>query len=234
MHLHSNKICFQNDSQVHEYFASLCLTWICVTLFIIFELQQFIKVSIKEKSLIAYFNLQNVVEDLLIIAIIIFLSISSTHVELASHLSGWILLVGWANLTIYIGKLASFGETFYNSLFLAKKTVGAMTVFLPSLFGFTCAFHIFDKGNSNFRTMISSILKVFTMFTGEFDYEDNFTSDKVKADKGRNISLQVSKQVSFEKPSSTKIDFSDLVHWFCSLWSSNHHEPLGCTDDQFL
>ena len=202
MHLfHSNKICFQNDAQAHEYFASLYITWICVTLFIIFELQQFIKVSIKEKRLIAYFNLQNVVEDLLIIAIIIFLSISSTHVELASHLSGWILLVGWANLTIYIGKLASFGETFYNSLFLAKKTVGAMTVFLPSLFGFTCAFHIFDKGNAKFRTMISSILKVFTMFTGEFDYDDNFTSDKVRAHGGRNISLQVSEHVSFEKNS---------------------------------
>ena len=176
---------------LNQYYASWYLTITVVVLFGILELQQFLKKSYKEGNICSYFTLQNISECMLLIATTLFLVFSPTHVELAGHLSGWVLFLGWSNFTFYIGKLSKLGRIFFNSLLLARETLKTMLIFLPSLFGFTCAFHIFLHGNAQFYDLPSSIIKVFIMFTGEYEFETNFNYDVVKTIGGRNISLQV-------------------------------------------
>lgn len=179
----------------NQFYASRYMTITAVVLFAILEFQQFLKKSYKEGNFYSYFTIQNTTELVILIATILFLVYSPTHVELAGHLSGWILFLGWANFTFYIGKLSSLGRAFFNSLFLAKETVKTMLIFLPSLFGFTCAFHIFLHGNAQFYDLPRSIIKVFTMFTGEYEFETNFNYDVVKESGGRNFSLQVIRKI---------------------------------------
>ena len=180
--------CFKKNEYLdgyNQYYASWYLTITALVLFSILELQQFLKKSYK------LFFVQNTTEIVLLIGTTLFLVYSPTHVELAGHLSGWTLFLGWANFTFYIGKLSKLGRVFLNSLLLAKEAIKTMLIFLPSLFGFTCAFHIFLHGNAQFYDLPSSIIKVFIMFTGEYEFETNFNYDVVKTIGGRNFSLQV-------------------------------------------
>ena len=183
--------CLKDEDGINQYYASWYLTVTVVVLFGILELQQLIKKSYKEGNPWSYCSFQNITECVLLIATTLFLLYSPTHVELAGHLSGWILFLGWSNFTFYIGKLSRLGRIFFNSLLLAKETLKTMLIFLPSLFGFTCAFHIFLHGNAQFYDLPRSITKVFIMFTGEYEFESNFNYDVVKTIGGRNISLQV-------------------------------------------
>ena len=45
--------------------------------------------------------------------------------------------------------------------------------------------------NDTFKGPVSSLIKVFTMILGEFDFEDNFLHDKVAENNGSNWSVQI-------------------------------------------
>ena len=63
----------------------------------------------------------------------------------------------------------------------------ALVIFIPSLVGFTAAFHFFLHGNEHFHDFLRSFLKVIVMMLGELDFADHFLYSEVNGLGGRNV-----------------------------------------------
>ena len=144
-----------------------------------------------KKRIRTYFGLQNIMEILIMVASLAFLCLAPTSIEWAGHLGGWILFFGWMNFTAYLCQISSAGRNLYSSIYVSKKILKTFLLFVPSLIGFTCAFHFFLNGNLQFQTFRNAFLKTLIMMLGEYDYEDNFSLNSVDDFGGRNYSLQV-------------------------------------------
>ena len=157
------------------------------------EVIQILAKSFK-KRLWSYFSFQNIVEICIMITTVVFLWIAPTDIEWAGHIGGWTLFFGWMNFTAYLCQISSVGKAIYSSIYVTKKIIKTLVVFVPSLIGFTCAFHFFLHGNQQFHEFRAAFLKVLIMMLGEYDYEDNFAWTVVYGFGGRNYSLHVSIQ----------------------------------------
>ena len=154
------------------------------------------------KEFFEYFSWQNVIE-------VILLSLSSTFLiiefvlfdkmeydcgrysGLQMHLLGWALFLAWIDLTLFLGRFDIFGRHIYRSWHVMKNVAWSMTVYIPILLAFASAFHCFLKNNGIFEGTVASVLKVFTMVLGEFNFEGNFVYDKVNQTNGSQISVQI-------------------------------------------
>ena len=66
-----------------------------------------------------------------------------------------------------------------------------MVVYIPPIMAFGTAFHCFLSHNKVFEGSVSSIIRVFTMMLGEYEFDDNFLYDSVKENHDNYISVQV-------------------------------------------
>ena len=175
---------------LNKYEAFKIITIVFLGCLVMFEMAEMIKKAYK-KRFRSYISWQNFLELGIIVATTILLIKAPSDIDLAGHLSGWIAFFAWFNFTFYIGRVFRFGKAFYTTYYVTKEITKTMIIFIPSLVGFTCAFHIFLSGNDQFMEFGRSVFKVLVMLLGEYDYEDNFNYDKVDEYGGRNTSLQL-------------------------------------------
>ena len=72
-----------------------------------------------------------------------------------------------------------------------KNVAWSMTVYIPILLAFASAFHCFLKNDWIFEGTMASVLKVLTMYLGEFNFEGHFVHDRVNQNNGSQISAQI-------------------------------------------
>ena len=155
------------------------------------EIAQCLGKRYKKRFWKSYISFQNFVEVSVILGTIFFLWKSPSDIESAGHIGGWTIFFAWMNFTAYLCQISRFGRAIYSSLHVTKKIMKALIIFIPSLVGFTAAFHMFLHGNEHFHDFLRSFLKVIVMMLGEYEFEDNFTYTKVQDFGGRGISLQL-------------------------------------------
>ena len=154
------------------------------------EVIQFIAKAMKNR-LRSYISLQNTIELLFLFMTAAFLHYAPQDIEKAGHLGGWALFLAWMDFTAYLAQMSTFGRTIYSSIYVSKKVCKSLLIFLPSLIGFTTAFHLFLHGNDQFQSFFDSFLKVVIMMIGEYEFESNFSFDETRNKAGRNGSIQV-------------------------------------------
>ena len=186
--------------------ATICsiaryLTCGSLCLLILWEFLQLLS-KILSKEFFEYFSWQNVIE-------VILLSLSSTFLiiefvlfdkmeydcgrysGLQMHLLGWALFLAWIDLTLFLGRFDIFGKHIYRSWHVMKNVAWSMTVYIPILLAFASAFHCFLKNDWIFEGTVASVLKVLTMYLGEFNFEGHFVHDRVNQNNGSQISAQI-------------------------------------------
>ena len=159
---------------------------------IIWELAQFV-FKIVDNEIKEYFSVQNITEVCMYILCTIFFVIDYIDIKYQSSVLGWALFLTWTDLTIFLGRFDLFGGNIYTTWRVAKNVFLSVMVYIPSIMAFSTAFHCFLSHNPVFEGSVSSILKVLTMVLGEYDFEDNFLFDHVKATNDGYISVQVIK-----------------------------------------
>ena len=164
--------------------------WVSWSILIAIEIAQFWG-KIYKNRIKSYFTLQNVIEVGVLIGTACYQWYSPSDIEKAGHIGGWTIFFGWMSFTVYLCQISSFGRAIYSSIHVTKKIMKALVIFIPSLVGFTAAFHFFLHGNEHFHDFLRSFLKVIVMMIGEYDFEDNFSYTKVQDFGGRGVSLQL-------------------------------------------
>ena len=186
--------------------ATICsiaryLTCGSLCLLILWDFLQLLS-RILAKEFFEYFSWQNVIE-------VVLLSLSSTFLiiefvlfdkmeydcgrysGLQMHLLGWALFLAWIDLTLFLGRFDIFGKHIYRSWHVMKNVAWSMTVYIPILLAFASAFHCFLKNDGIFEGTVASVLKVLTMYLGEFNFEGHFVYDKVNQTNGSQVSVQI-------------------------------------------
>ena len=165
-------------------------TMVSLAFIFLIEVAQLVAKVMKNR-LRSYLSLQNTIELLILFMTAAFLHYAPQDIEKAGHIGGWALFLAWMDFTAYLSQMSTFGRTIYSSIYVSKKVCKSLLIFLPSLIGFTTAFHLFLHGNDQFQSFFDSFLKVVIMMIGEYEFEDNFSFDETRNKGGRNGSIQV-------------------------------------------
>ena len=176
------------------------LTLSTLFLLILWEFLQFLSKAFT-CEIWEYFSWQNVLEVALLGLSTAFFVVEFTMIKLDDdcgmysglqmHLLGWALFLAWIDLTLFLGRFDVFGKHIYRSWHVMKNVAWSMIVYVPILLAFAFAFHCFLKNDEIFEGTTASVLKVFTMVLGEFDFEDHYVYDKVKETNGSQFSVQI-------------------------------------------
>ena len=164
-------------------------TMVSLAIMVMIEVSQWV-VKAMNNRLRSYFCLQNMIELLIMFMTVAFLHYAPLDIEKAGHIGGWALFLAWMDFTAYLSQMSTFGRTIYSSIYVSKKVFKSLLIFLPSLIGFTSAFHFFLHGNDQFQSFFDSFLKVVIMMIGEYEFEGNFSFDETRKVGGRNVSIQ--------------------------------------------
>ena len=164
-------------------------TMASLAIMVMIEVSQWV-VKAMNNRLRSYFCLQNMIELLIMFMTVAFLHYAPLDIEKAGHIGGWALFLAWMDFTAYLSQMSTFGRTIYSSIYVSKKVFKSLLIFLPSLIGFTSAFHFFLHGNDQFQSFFDSFLKVVIMMIGEYEFEGNFSFDETRKVGGRNVSIQ--------------------------------------------
>ena len=165
-------------------------TMVSLAIMVMIEVSQWV-VKAMNNRLRSYFCLQNMIELLIMFMTVAFLHYAPLDIEKAGHIGGWALFLAWMDFTAYLSQMSTFGRTIYSSIYVSKKVFKSLLIFLPSLIGFTSAFHFFLHGNDQFQSFFDSFLKVVIMMIGEYEFEDNFSFDETRKVGGRSFSIQL-------------------------------------------
>lgn len=212
------------DIQVHKW-TGWCLVGIWIAL-VMRELNQFFW-FLWTKKVDQYVNsLQNAVEWAIFLTTLSFFFLRQNY-EIGGHLMGWAMLFSWINFTLYLSIFNFIGTRLYMALYVVKQVILSMLVYIPSVIGFSCAFHCFLAGQSTFHSFVMSFLEAMVMMVGETKFEANFSVDKVHEYGGRNVSAQViSNIISISEVCFTI--FSDCLFHVSDLWQYHYYESFDC------
>ena len=164
-------------------------TMVSLAIMVMIEVSQWV-VKAMNNRLRSYFCLQNMIELLIMCMTVACSHYAPLDIDKAGHIGGWALFLAWMDFTAYLSQMSTFGRTIYSSIYVSKKVFKSLLIFLPSLIGFTSAFHFFLHGNDQFQSFFDSFLKVVIMMIGEYEFEGNFSFDETRKVGGRNVSIQ--------------------------------------------
>ena len=172
------------------------ISWGLLGTLIVWELAQCFSKMV-DREFLEYFSIQNITEICMYLLATCFFVIEfqdmskSKKNEYQSSILGWALFLAWTDLTFFLGRFKIFGGSIYTTWRIAQNVFWPVMAYIPSIMAFGTAFHCFLSHNSVFEGSVSSLLKVFTMVIGEYDFEDNFLYDKVTENGDSYISVQV-------------------------------------------
>ena len=133
---------------------------------------------------------ENWLEGLMLLFVPAYLICLFLDRELSPHLGAASIFLAWMDMTLLVGRFPSIGIYIYMSVHVIKILLYFFAVYFTALLAFALAFHILLPYHSVFDHPLTALLKILVMMSGEFDFEDNFTFNKVKG-VGSNFSTQV-------------------------------------------
>ena len=112
---------------------------------------------------------------------------------LANHFAAWAVFFACMNLTQLFGRFDFFGKIIFMAFSVSREIIKTMLVFIPSMLAFVYGFRIMYRASESesFDGFSHTLVKLFVMMLGEFDYDDNISHQHVREEGGRNISIQV-------------------------------------------
>ena len=180
----------QDISQCWFRYPSVYILYILLIVYIIREIFEMIRARCFYFSqYLNYFQIVNVV------LATIFVLIAPYNTFMGNHFGAWAVFVAWINLTRFLGSSRFFGRYLIMAFDVLKKVVKMLFVFLPSFLAFVFAFNMMLKGNSIFHDLKNTVIKIFTMMTGEFEYDGIFSFGEIETNGGSYGSTQVSKNL---------------------------------------
>ena len=102
-------------------------------------------------------------------------------VDSVKHAAAWSIFFAWIEILIILSRVPRIG--LYTIIFLnvSKKLLAFFMLFMPGLLAFSFAFYSLPSvKDSAFHGVISSIIKIIIMMTGEIGFEDYFEWKKTK------------------------------------------------------
>ena len=127
-------------------------------------------------------DIKNGVEIALITSTITYLvGIFYMDVDSVKHAAAWSIFFAWIEILIILSRVPRIG--LYTIIFLnvSKKLLAFFMLFMPGLLAFSFAFYSLPSvKDSAFHGVISSIIKIIIMMTGEIGFEDYFEWKKTK------------------------------------------------------
>ena len=161
-----------NDFWIHTTYITYFLTFIlAITLLftklilMIYDFSTFIRET------------EHVLEMFMLLTTIVFLSLVTIDITLATKFGAVAVLLAWIQITLLLARFPSFGIYIYMANFVFTTIIMFFTLYLTALIGFAISFHMLLKSQKAFDDPISSLLKVIVMMIGEFDYDANFTNE---------------------------------------------------------
>ena len=109
-----------------------------------------------------------------------FLTLAPYDTLLGNHFGAWAVFLAWIHLTNFLGNNSLFGKYIIMAFDVLPKVLKMFFVFLPSFLAFVFTFNMMLKSNETFHDLKNTLLKTFTMMTGEFDFETYFILDDTK------------------------------------------------------
>ena len=109
-----------------------------------------------------------------------FLTLAPYDTLLGNHFGAWAVFLAWIHLTNFLGNNSLFGKYIIMAFDVLPKVLKMFFVFLPSFLAFVFTFNMMLKDEETFHDLKNTILKTFTMMTGEFDFETYFILDDTK------------------------------------------------------
>ena len=169
-----------------------------LALTIIRELLELVKVG---KHYFAYY--ENYLQIINFTLTAIFIVLAPYNPVLANHFGAWAVFVAWMNLTHFIGTsdFIGIGRYLIIAFDVFVQVVRMFLVFMPSFLAFVFSFRMMLKGSEEFHDLSNSLMKTFTMMTGEFEFDGVFSFKSVEDVGGSRGSTQV------------------LNHFFSKIWA---------------
>ena len=122
----------------------------------------------------------NYIQFLNILLATAFLTQAPNDTLLGNHFGAWAVFLAWINLTNFLGSNSLFGKYIIMAFDVLPKVFKMFFVFLPSFLAFVFSFNMMLKGNETFHDLKNTLLKTFTMMTGEFEFDTLFGFDEKK------------------------------------------------------
>merc|ERR1719412_1883489 len=107
----------------------LCLSLNCV--------YNFLTNAIKGNLFKSYFDLQNLVQLVIVIGTICFYFLSHTSIDIAVHIAGWTVFLVWIDLTLLLARIDVIGQYIYMSVCVMKTMLLLVITYTPTFLAFT-------------------------------------------------------------------------------------------------
>ena len=101
--------------------------------------------------------------------------------NVSPHFGALSILIAWLDFFFMLGRFPSVGHYIFMCWTVTKLILRFVFIFIFIVFGFACAFHLLLPSSNSFDQIWISMLKCLVMMSGEFEFEDNFTTDSVKS-----------------------------------------------------
>ena len=150
----------------------LCL-FILLAIYVIREIFELFRAR-----LLYFKHYSNYVQILNILLATAFLTLAPYDTSLGNHFGAWAVFLAWISLTNFLGSNNLFGKYIIMAFDVLPKVFKMFFVFLPSFLAFVFTFNMMLKGNETFHDLKNTMLKTFTMMTGEFEFDTLFTFDE--------------------------------------------------------
>ena len=177
------------DQDIYECWFRYPLVDILYILLIVYIIREIVEMirarSFYFSQYLNYFQIINIV------LATIFVLIAPNNTLMGNHFGAWAVFFAWINLTRFLGSSRFFGRYLIMAFDVLKKVVKMLFVFLPSFLAFVFAFNMMLKGNSIFHDLKNTVIKIFTMMTGEFEYDGIFSFEEIEDKGGSKGSTQV-------------------------------------------
>ncbi|XP_076656459.1 transient receptor potential cation channel subfamily A member 1 homolog [Halictus rubicundus] len=100
------------------------------------------------------------------------------HSEWRLHSMSVAILLGWIQMMLIVGRLPICG--YYALMFstVLRNFLKVLAAFIFLIVGFALSFTVVFHQNDQFQDSWTAFVKTLVMMTGEFDYEDIFTTEK--------------------------------------------------------
>ena len=189
---HPHKILRKRD--IFAYSVS----WASTLILLLSEIGQFIKAPLEHIR-----RAKNTFDFFMISITIAFLSID-LHSQLQDQTSEQIdiqnvrlfaslsIFLAWVDIVLLISSIEKLGIYVHMFINVSKTLLFFMAIYLPALIAFALFFHVLiPSKTTSFSSSWKSMLKIFSMFIGELEFETNFINNEDLAAVGKTYELDV-------------------------------------------
>ena len=124
-------------------------------------------------------DIENWMEIVMLAMAIAYLGTLVFALNISPHFGGLSILLAWLDFFFMLGRFPSVGHYIFMIWTVTKMILRFVLIFISIVVGFACSFHLLLPSTNSFDQLWISALKCLVMMSGEFEFEDIFTSDSV-------------------------------------------------------